>query len=140
MQSTGTIRYSPPALGESQGQNWWIIVDCQAEIGKYYRQLYKGFHWNCRELKKPAWAEHISVGRNEEPPNKEFWEKYNGQTVDFTYTLQAQTDGVYCWLPVQCDFLLDLRVELGLPREPEFPLHLTFGLNFEGQDGLLGLL
>jgi hypothetical protein len=82
---------------------------------------------------RPAWEEHISVVRDEEPPNKEFWEKYAGQEIEFQYNPIVEGDGLFFWLNVDCDFLLEIREELGLPRDPEFPLHLTIG-NAKNED------
>ena len=76
---------------------------------------------------RPAWDSHITVIRNEEPLHKEYWEKYSGKTVEFEYETSPLTDGNYWWVTVFCEELLDLRTELGLPREPEFPLHLSIG-------------
>jgi hypothetical protein len=71
------------------------------------------------------------VVRNEEPLEnyKHLWKKYDGQPIEFKYLPEAHGDGMYFWLPVQCEVVLDIRVELGFPREPEFPLHLTVGNN-----------
>jgi hypothetical protein len=76
---------------------------------------------------RPAWASHITVIRNEEPPNRDLWEKYNNQKVDFLYIPPVETNGEYFWLNVICDKLFQIREELGLPREPEIPLHLSIG-------------
>ena len=124
--STGKLRYSPKLTGE-RSENWWLILDCDPDIGSYYRNLFKIGHYNCRKLQTPSWKEHISVVRNEEPPNKLFWEKHIQKEVSFTYTPELRSDGIYVWLNVKCELLLDLREELGLPREPIYPLHLTIG-------------
>lgn len=126
--SIGKIRYSPKLAGNTS-EKWWVVVDCQKDIGNYYRYLYSHYFYKCKTIQRPAWDEHISVVRNEEPPNKNLWNKYEGCEIQFTYQPNIETDGSYYWLPVECDFLLDLRVELGLSREPEFPLHLTIGNN-----------
>jgi len=104
-------------------------VDCDPEIGRYYRHLYSLAHNKCRNLLRPSWREHISVIRDEEPPEnkKHLWKKYDGQVVIFRYRPEIDHDGLYFWLDVECDFLLDLRVEIGLSRHPEYSLHLTVG-------------
>jgi len=76
---------------------------------------------------RPAWDSHVTVVRNEEPLQKEVWERYNGKQVNFDYGHQIFTDGKYYWVNVVCEKLLDIRVELGLSRDPEFPLHLSIG-------------
>jgi hypothetical protein len=128
-RSLGSLRYSPKKYKAKEEQNWWVVLDCDPDIGKYYRHLYHLSSHRCRRLWRPAWAEHVTVLRNEEPPEpfKPLWERYAGETVEFTVSPVLRTNGEFCWLDVTCDFLLDLRVELGLAREPEYPLHLTVG-------------
>ena len=58
------------------------------------------------------------------------WEKYDGQTVKFSYNPIVENDDKYFWLNVECDFLFEIRLELGLERDPEFPFHLTIGNKF----------
>lgn len=123
----GTIRYSPKTLGKQVSPNWWMIVDADPVIGKYYRELYRIANYRCQKLEMPAWDAHVTVVRNEEPPNKEFWEKYNGHQVELLVGTEAKNNGYYTWLDVECDFLLNLRIELGLAREPAIPLHLSIG-------------
>lgn len=125
--STGRLRYSPKTLGKYQDQKWWLIIDCDPNLGAYYRYLYKLHNYHLKSLTKPAWAEHITVVRNEEPLNAVAWEKYDGQEIEFQFTPVAETDGHYTWFPVACDRALDMREELGLSRHPEFPLHLSIG-------------
>ena len=125
-KSFGTLRYSPKLLGEQKtSENWWLVLDCDKEIGMYYRKLH---FFSCYEkLSSPAWDSHITVVRNEQPPHKQHWHKYDGKRVEFEYQHFTHTNGAYWWLDVNCQELLDIRVELGLPMNPEFPLHLSVG-------------
>lgn len=125
--SSGTIRYSPKLLGEKYSDNWWIILDCDPEIGRLYRHLYYTSVFRTSKLVRPAWQEHITVVRNEKPPLINLWEKHSGIEVEFRYNPVIQGDGRYFWLEIESSHLLDIREELGLPREPEYPLHLTIG-------------
>ena len=127
MISIGTLRYSPKLLGHRLSEKWWLVLDCDKAIGTYYRDLYRLFHHRTKELIRPAWDSHITVIRNEEPINKEVWEKYAGKQVEFEYESSLQTDGNYWWLNVVSEELLAARTELGLPRDPQFPLHLSVG-------------
>jgi hypothetical protein len=79
------------------------------------------------ELRRPAWEAHISVIRDEKPPNESNWMKYEGETIEFTYTPDLEFNGIYVWLPVVCPKALDIREELGLNRSPFYNLHLTVG-------------
>jgi hypothetical protein len=116
---TGTLRYSPKLLGGgTPSPNWWLILDCDPELGRYFRHLYHLQTYRTRKLNRPAWAEHVSVIRNEPPPNPTLWEAFSGQQVEIKVLLPADTNGYYVWLPVECDYLLDLREGLGLPRHP----------------------
>ena len=124
--SKGTLRYSPKLLG-AKSSKWWIILDCDPEIGKYYRHLYYLFTNKTESLLRPAWNEHISVAADEEPPNKEFWEQHTGEIVLFQYDTEIRFDSIYCWLDVYSERLKQIRVELGLSPEPFYPLHLTVG-------------
>ncbi len=132
-QSHGLLRYSPKLLGDKVSAKWWLVVDCDDEIGRYYRQLYHSHRYFAETLAKPAWQEHITVIRDEEPVAElaHYWEQHAGKVITFEYDPVPKTNGIYWWLTVHCDTLLDMRVQLGLPRDPEFPLHLSFG--HEGQ-------
>jgi len=132
--SVGTLRYSPKLLGNRESEKWWLVLDCDPNIGKYYRTLYHLDHHGCRTLMRPAWQEHITVIRNEEPPDKTLWEAYTGEVIEFEYNPEPRTNGCYWWLSVTCPRLLDIREQLGLPREPSIPLHLSFGHTGEATD------
>jgi hypothetical protein len=124
---TGTLRYSPKLLGKKQSSKWWVVLDCDPAIGKYYRHLYKLKYHYCKSLLRPAWKEHITVVRDEEPPKKHLWEKYAGEEIGFEISHEIHTNGLHFWLPVQSGRLLDIREELGLTRNPSAAFHLTIG-------------
>ena len=127
MISEGKLRYSPTLNGGRQ-EKYWLILDCDPTIGEYYRCLYRNHFHGCRKLLRPSWREHVTVIRNEEPTkNQDLWLKYDGQIVQFNYTPEVVDNEVYFWLEVDCEQLLDIREEYGLPRDPEFALHLTVG-------------
>jgi hypothetical protein len=129
IRSKGRLRYSPKLDNSKKSTKWWLVIDADPELGRYYRQLYCDFFFKARSIQRPAWAEHISVIRDEEPPNKVLWERHDGQEIEFTLIPKAESDGVYIWFPVVCEEALQIREALGLPREPFFPLHLTIGNN-----------
>lgn len=115
MKSVGTLRYSPKLLGDHASENWWAILDCDTSIVSYYRALYKLYRYKTQELMRPAWDSHITIIRNEEPPNPVSWEKHAGQSFEFEYGHEVHTNGSYWWVTVTCQPLMDLRKELGLP-------------------------
>lgn len=127
MPSEGELRYSPKQLGQHYSPNWWLVVDCDPSIGEYYRHLYHLARNRCVHLVRPAWKEHISVVRDEEPRDRDFWEIYTGHTVKFWYKPEPETDGSYYWLDVECPALSIIREELGLHPRPEYPFHITIG-------------
>ena len=124
---SGTLRYSPKILGNRVSAKWWLVVDCEPSLGSYYRDLYSLHHYRCKSLSKPAWKDHITVIRNEEPLHRDLWEKYDGENLEFSYLQEPHTNGCYWWLQISCPRLLDIREELGLPRNPSIPFHLSFG-------------
>lgn len=122
----GKIRYSPQSRG-SNDSKYWVIVDCDPEIGRYYRHLY--FNSTYNKLQRPAWECHVTVVRNEEPPEiyKSEWLKHDGKIINLEIIPPGNSDGTFFWLDVKCDYLNDLRQELGILRDPIYPFHLTFG-------------
>ena len=124
--SIGTLRYSPKLVG-NRSEKWWAVLDCDLGLGVYYRHQFWLAHYRTVKLVRASWAEHITIIRNEEPLFKEAWEKYPGRSFEFSYDPVPESNGLYWWLSVYCPELWNLRLELGLPREPEFPFHLSFG-------------
>lgn len=132
MFSSGKLRYSPQINGtwdrrDGGTTKWWLVVDADPEIGRYYRTLYNLITYRCQRLQRPAWEAHVSAIRDEKPPKPQFWKRYEGFAIEFEYDPKPEFNETYVWLPVKCPIILDLREELGLPREPMFPLHLTIG-------------
>ena len=131
--SYGTLRYSPKLLG-NRNDKWWLILDADQELGRYYRSLLSTYRYKTFSLTRPSWDQHITIIRDEEPADeyKSHWEKYNGQKIEFQYENKLYHNLAYYWLNVKSQKLYDIRVELGLPKEPEYPFHVTIGndLNF----------
>lgn len=133
-RATGRLRYSPTNNGkiirrDGGTTKWWLVIDCNPNIGGYYRELYRMENHGAKTIQRPAWDAHISVVTNEKPDDKhiDFWKKYEGRRIEYEYVHQSQSNGTYVWLPVWCDEALDMREELGLNRNPYHPLHLTVG-------------
>jgi hypothetical protein len=127
--SEGILKYSPKTLGNRVSDKWWLIIECDPEIGRYVRHLYRKFRFDCDTMTRPAWREHITVIRNEHPLSDRLhlWEMNEGQVMTFRVGLEVKTNGEYFWLDIECDRVLDIREELGLPRNPYYPLHLSIG-------------
>lgn len=136
-RSWGTLRYSPSkpnSKTSSPSPNWWLILDCEdREIGRYYRSLYWLDHNKGAKLLRPYWPSHVTIVRDEEPPNKEAWRKHSGERVEFTYIPGVRTNRTpdrfrsFWWLDVVCERFEEIRVELGLPRNSDGIYHMTIG-------------
>lgn len=131
-EARGKLRYS--LKKPESTQNWWLVLDCSDEvIGQYYRHLYWLDHNKGHKLCSPYWGSHVTVVRNEEPPNKELWWKYEGLEVVFNYRAPVRTNKgperfrSFWWLDVVCPRFDEIRVELGLPPNPDRTYHMTIG-------------
>ena len=118
MKTKGVIRYKP---------DWRVVLDVDDEIPALYRWFVLRRHGI--RLLGSRWQAHVTVVRKEEPPVKEHWLKYEGRELEIEYsvTVHRYLDTVFWHLDVTSPELLDLREELGLPRQPEDPLHITVG-------------
>ncbi len=125
--STGVLVSDPKANSIPNIGKWWLILACDNEIGRYYRETLYRFNPAAGKLQRPAWESHISVIRGEEPTHLELWGSFDGREIEFQYNPALQTNGEYYWLDVECEALGDIREALGLSRNSEFNLHLTVG-------------
>lgn len=107
--------------------DWWLIIQCDRDAGKYLRRLYELAHPSAASLSEPLWGTHVSVIRGEVPTNPCPWGDRDGAPITIEYAQQPQQASGYVFLPVQCDAALEYRQQLGLPRQPQWPLHLTIG-------------
>lgn len=120
MKSTGRLRY-----GKTK---YFVVVDCCKEFGRYYRTLFYQSVYKTRKIQRPLHGEHITVVRNEKPPNLGAWFVYDDEEIEFEFFPElASNNRYYFWMPIKCDRLLEIRKELGLNPEPYCPLHITFG-------------
>lgn len=126
--------FNPELLGgsRSDGKGWWIVGQAESSLGKYLRKLYAMSNYYTSLLMRPAWADHLTIVRDEFPTISKdevgfFWDKYRNQTLQFRILLTPQTNGLYWWMPAISEGAMVLRAKLGLCREPEVPFHLTFG-------------
>jgi hypothetical protein len=135
--TTGVFRYSPTIRGDSTTRRdggstvWWLILDCDPELGRLLRHFYRMSRCNTVTPQPPLWGTHVSVIRGEEPPVKRRWGEHAGVEVAIAYEPEVRETNSYLWVPAWCPLALEHRSELGLPPEPDPPLHLTFG-NLKG--------
>ena len=134
---TGVYRFAPPldASGnrtrrDGSTTDGWLIIQCEADVGRYLRQLRMLERRASPPLSDPLWGPHVSIVRGEVLPDPAAWNDREGRIVEFEYAYPPQEIGEYALFPVICEAALDYRERLGLPREPQWALHLTFG-NFK---------
>lgn len=131
---TGTCRFSPPldprggrVRRDGSTTDWWLILACDPELGRYLRHLHHLDARRLRQLSDPLWGPHVSVVLGEVPTDLSAWNDREGEPMAFEIDWTPQEIGDYVFFPVRCDAALDYRQCLGLPREPKYPLHLTIG-------------
>jgi hypothetical protein len=121
--SIGTLVYS--------NNPYKLIVDVDNEIGSYYRSLIPKY----LQVRKPMYSSHISIVRNEIPPNLNMWGKYQSTQVSFEYESFIYSGELYYWLNAYSSILEDIRIELGLSNLSEYTkspdgkhkFHITIG-------------
>jgi hypothetical protein len=121
--SVGTLIYSEDP--------YKLIVDVDNEIGNYYRLLIPKYF----QVRKPMYSSHISVVRNEVPPQVAHWGKYQGVEINFEYEPFIYGGELYYWLNAYSPMLEDIRLELGLPNLSKYTkspdgshrFHITIG-------------
>jgi hypothetical protein len=131
-EAQGRLRYS--LKKPDSDQNWWLVLDCETEsIGSYYRHLYWMSRNKGHKLCRPYWGSHITVVRNEQPPNENKWWAYEGEIITFQYMPGVRDNygperyRSFYWVDVICPRFDEIRVELGLPRNPDGIFHMTIG-------------
>lgn len=108
-----------------------LIVEVDDEIGKYYRSLIPKY----LGVQRPMYTSHISIIRNETPPNIQVWRKYHQNEIVFNYESFVYNGTVYYWLNAYSKTLEDIRKELGLASTSEYTkspdgrhkFHITIG-------------
>jgi hypothetical protein len=116
------------STGKYHYYNKWLIVVCDNELARYYRELVQ-IYSPSSFLQTPMHGAHITIVAGKYEPNHEekYWKKYDGQEVKFQYSHEMGYDGTYFWLPVKCEDFAQIRVELGLKPFTPVPWHLTIG-------------
>jgi hypothetical protein len=109
-------------------KNTWLLVEISDDLGIYYRSLINSYS-RSTVLQKPMNGEHITViaGKYEVANHSPNWRKYEGEKIEFQYSSDIQTDYCYFWLPVTCNRIEEIRIELGLKPTIKCPWHITVG-------------
>lgn len=125
IQSVGTLNYF---------SSWWIILECDHELGRYLRHLFFLAQHRCLKLGKPSRSELVTSQEYNErfPP---LWNKYQNEEISFDIELTLGTNSNAWFCRIYSKRLGEIRAELGL-GEPYVPLHLAIGYENEGKMGL----
>jgi hypothetical protein len=132
MYAKGRLRYDPTMPNHRDKEPWWLVLECDPELGRYYRELVEVSLWRTVSLMRPAWGTHVSILRGEAPrKNEDKWAKDAGRVLEFEYEPVVLTNGKHWWLKVECPGLAEVRRFYGL-GSPRVAPHLTIG-NLPGQ-------
>lgn len=104
-RATGFLKYSIDNSG------YKLIAEIEQDLADYYRSLIPKYLY----VNRQRYHAHISIVRREDPPNKEFWGKYQDEEIEFLYDPDIKRGKVYYWLNCFCKRLEEIRIELGLP-------------------------
>ena len=128
-ESSGRIIYDPIRKGLKTKDKWWVIIQTDPDIVKYYRYYLKNVY-HMHHVVDPAWGSHISILRGEKPRDDkmQLWNKLHaGKKINFVYTHEVYGNDEYWWLNVYAPELFEIRQEFNLPIN--FGFHLTVGKN-----------
>jgi hypothetical protein len=133
-ESKGVLYYNPKR-GKNQDASWWLILDVDKELTRYYRW------WVMREfglrLHEPSWNAHATIVRGEAPPNIHAWKKYEGREIVFSVQhVVRQAGDTTGWDRPDCYWFVDIfsselsmiREELGFPPKEKY--HITIGRTY----------
>lgn len=140
LNGSGILIYDPPRPGMKSKTDWWIVVNTDNEICRYYRWwVWKRY---MIELNQPSWGAHISVLRGGKPQDDKLhlWKKHHGKIVTFQYSpyirqTDRNIDGFnYFWfIDVWSEQLNNIREELGFPilfDNKPITYHITIGRTY----------
>ena len=142
LKGTGVLVYDPHRPGLKSKTDWWVVVNTDDEICRYYRW------WVWRrymiDLQKPSWGAHVSVIRGGKPSDDKMhlWKKYQGEKIAFEYSPDIRQSGdttadrpdFFWFLDVWCSRLNEIRAELGFTNEFDgkpIKYHLTIGRTWD---------
>lgn len=142
LKGNGVLVYDPHRPGLKTKTDWWIVVNTDSEICRYYRW------WVWRrymiDLKQPSWGAHVSVlrGGKPQPDKMHLWKKYQGEKIEFDYSPNVRqqgdtTEGVgpnhFWFVDVWSERLGEIRKELGFTTKfdgKKIKYHMTIGRTY----------
>ncbi len=142
LEGSGRCVYDPPRPAmKNKKTKWWVVLDVDTEITRYYRwwadkEVLNPLGFDKGGLKQPAFDAHISVLRGEEPPadKMHLWRKHHNEIIPFRYrpiirrsgdTTGWDRDDAFWFIDIDCPMLDDIRTEFGF--RIGYKYHLTIG-------------
>lgn len=118
-KSTGKLHYE-------SGYKLALTVD--KDLAAYYRFFIPKYY----DIQPPGYHPHITIvrGYKQIPPNIQYWNKYQGQEVEFAYNNIIDKESYYFWINAWSTDLEDIRRELGLPVYSRNSSPEGFNMNF----------
>lgn len=104
---------------------WWLIASTRCDLDAYLAWFFK--KKTGIELQRPKYGAHVSIVKGEEPFNKEFWSKRQGEIVTVYLDLEVRSSGHHWWVRAHCPEFIQVRQELGLTPFTDITFHLTMG-------------
>lgn len=129
LTSSGTLHY------DNRRQDFGhqkLVLSADQALSDLYRALCPKY----LRLNPQRYPAHVSVVRKEIPPQMEYWNKYEGEEIEFFYQPYVHGGTIYYWLNIFCTRLEEIRAELGLEVSSSFTrppdgfvkcFHLTLG-------------
>ena len=128
------LKYNP-RRGKNQNSDWWLVVEVDPEITRYYR-------WWAKTslgilLHAPSWDAHVSVVRGEEPKNRLAWGKHDNQIIAFNVKPDVRQTGDttgwdrpdnYWFVDIFSAELSAIKQELGFAPKEKY--HITIGRTY----------
>jgi len=130
----GMLAYDLPPIRSSKPYNKRSLVATlpHDDLDLLYQWFVMRQYGQGMRLNRPIFGTHVTIVRPEEAvPRMSLWRKYEGVQVDIDYDVEVRNHFGFWSLPVYSDCFQEIRVELGLPPEPDF--HITIGRQFEWQ-------
>lgn len=129
----GILEYDPDRGAMKKKKDFWLVLQLPLSLVRYYQYFLKtDLHL---DVKDPQWGAHVSIVRGENPPNIEYWKKYNGQKVKIKFypyveeIKDKKQPGSFYVIEFEDDFISEIRNELGLTSK-YFKYHITVGRTY----------
>jgi hypothetical protein len=111
-------------IGRIKTYNKWIFLNCDYEVGRYYRKLF--FNEFLIKLQAPSNGSHITVISEYDDVIINNYKYIDDMVCSFEILPELYTNLNAIWLNVVSQDLNDIRALIGLGK-PDYPLHFCIG-------------